>query len=50
MAVEAADAQRLGRQLAVIYEGAAALSTSCDDAQVIAAATLVQAALGSPIE
>jgi AcrR family transcriptional regulator len=47
----AADPQALGRQLAVIYEGANALAASCNDTRVIAdarraAATLVQAALG----
>jgi AcrR family transcriptional regulator len=47
----AADPTSLGRQLAVIYEGAAALSTSCNDALVIddarhAAATVIRAALG----
>lgn len=47
----AADPHSLGRQLAVLFEGANALSTSCNDRQVIAdarhaAATLIQAALG----
>lgn len=47
----AADPTSLGRQLAVIYEGAAALSASCNDALVIddarhAAATVIRAALG----
>jgi AcrR family transcriptional regulator len=43
------DAESVGRQLAVLYEGATALATSCDDLRVIedarsAAATLVDAA------
>jgi hypothetical protein len=47
----AADPDGLGRQLAVLYEGATALATSCDDIQPVsdaktAAATLVRAALG----
>lgn len=47
----AADPPSLGRQLAVIYEGANALSTSCNDAQVMddarhAATTVIRAALG----
>jgi AcrR family transcriptional regulator len=46
----AADPTSLGRQLAVIYEGAAALSTSCNNAKVTddarhAAATVIHAAL-----
>ena len=49
-AAGAADPQSLGKQLAVVYEGATALSTSCNDTQVIAdarraAATLIDAAL-----
>jgi len=45
----ATDPRSLGRQLAVIFEGALALSTSCNDKQVIAdarraAATLIRAA------
>jgi AcrR family transcriptional regulator len=48
----AADPEDLGGQLAVIYEGAAALATSCNDRRVVAdarraAATLVQAAIGT---
>ena len=48
-----ADATALGRQLAVIYEGAAALAASCNDAHVAddaraAAATLLKAALHRP--
>ena len=47
----AADPDGLGRQLAVLYEGATALATSCDDIRPVsdaktAAAALVQAALG----
>ena len=46
----AADPHALGAQLAVLFEGAAALSASCNDTQVAgdarrAAATLIQAAL-----
>jgi AcrR family transcriptional regulator len=46
----ATDPHNLGRQLAVLYEGATALSTSCNDTSVIAdarhaAATLIDAAL-----
>lgn len=46
----AADPEGLGRQLAVLYEGATALATSCDDVRPVsdaktAAATLVAAAL-----
>jgi hypothetical protein len=45
----ATDPRSLGRQLAVIFEGAVALSTSCNDKRVIAdarlaAATLIRAA------
>ena len=48
-----ADATALGRQLAVIYEGATALAASCNDAHVAndaraAAATLLKAALQRP--
>ena len=46
----ATDPQGLGRQLAVLYEGATALATSCDDGQPVsdaktAAATLVRTAI-----
>jgi len=49
----AADATALGRQLAVIYEGATALAASCNDPHVAgdaraAAATLLKAALQRP--
>jgi len=49
----AADATALGRQLAVIYEGATALAASCNDPHVAgdaraAAATLLKAALHRP--
>jgi hypothetical protein len=48
-----ADANTLGKQLAVIYEGATALAASCNDPHVAhdaraAAATLLQAALERP--
>jgi AcrR family transcriptional regulator len=48
-----ADATALGRQLAVVYEGATALAASCNDAKVAddaraAAATLLEAALRRP--
>ncbi|MFF3677564.1 TetR/AcrR family transcriptional regulator [Streptomyces sp. NPDC002120] len=48
----AADPQALGRQLAVIFEGANALAASCNDAQVFtdarrAAKTLLDVALGA---
>ncbi|ORW64671.1 TetR/AcrR family transcriptional regulator [Mycobacterium saskatchewanense] len=48
----AADPDQLGRQLAVLFEGAAALATSLNDAAPVAharaaAATLVDAAVGS---
>ncbi|MER6316830.1 hypothetical protein ABT237_24155 [Streptomyces sp. NPDC001581] len=47
----AADPEALGRQLAVIFEGANALAASCNDNQVFsdarrAAKTLLAAALG----
>ena len=46
----ATDPEGLGRQLAVLYEGATALATSCDDIQPVsdakaAAATLVRTAI-----
>lgn len=46
----ASDPERLGRQLAVLFEGAAALSTSCDDMRVAsdardAATALIDAGL-----
>ncbi|TWP53993.1 TetR/AcrR family transcriptional regulator [Lentzea tibetensis] len=49
----AADPMALGRQLAVIFEGANALSASVNDTEVItdarrAAATLIDVALGTP--
>ncbi|MGW7641402.1 TetR/AcrR family transcriptional regulator, partial [Streptomyces decoyicus] len=48
----AADPEALGRQLAVIFEGANALAASCNDAQVFtdarrAAKTLLDIALGA---
>ena len=52
-AAGATDSHNLGRQLAVVFEGALALSTSCNDTHVIAdarraAATLIDAALQPP--
>ncbi|MER6254175.1 hypothetical protein ABT224_22745 [Streptomyces sp. NPDC001584] len=48
----AADPEALGRQLAVLFEGANALAASCNDARVFsdagqAAQTLVDIALGA---
>ena len=53
VAAGAADPVSLGRQLAVVYEGAAALSASSNTTQVVpdarrAAETLIQAALNQP--
>ncbi|MFD3941837.1 TetR/AcrR family transcriptional regulator [Streptomyces sp. NPDC058579] len=49
----AADPEALGRQLAVVFEGANALAASCNDAQAFtdarqAAETLLNTALGTP--
>jgi AcrR family transcriptional regulator len=41
----ASDPERLGRQLAVLFEGAMALSTSCDDRRVVSDARSAAAAL-----